>query len=415
MKSVVEEQKAGGDGAAGHGEPASQARGLVLHRIIAERRLSRAPGTAGTATASVAQDIGIERAASTALGRAAEKLLHLPVFVEQVELAPMSLSELPELLPERALLAVLEGGQDSLGVMALCPGLLTSIIEMQAIGRVTSRPPANRRPTRTDAAISADFVNALLTELGRETAGRPEFPAFASFRYATYMDDPRPLSLMLEDGEMQRLRLKFRVGSGGQRDVSILIALPVEPGRGRRMTPPQTSRPAAIGQNTLPAAAPATSPAAQVAQAVQETLAEIVQQAPIHVVGILCRRKLSMQALRALGPGSLIPLPQNALDDARLETSQGQLLARGRLGEAEGFHAIRLRSADASARIATPPAESMPGPDTAKGTFGPIGALADRLPPLPEFEPPLTDLDAPDAFRDIVTTDGSRVRGHSRG
>jgi flagellar motor switch protein FliM len=124
----------------------------------------------------------------------------LPVFVESAELLPMTLPELAELLPERALLAVLEGGRDALGVMALCPSLLASIIEMQAIGRVTSRPPANRRPTRTDAAISADFVNSLLAELGREIGDRPGIPAFGAFRYATHMDDPRPLGLMLEDG-----------------------------------------------------------------------------------------------------------------------------------------------------------------------------------------------------------------------
>jgi hypothetical protein len=32
---------------------------------------------------------------------------------------------------------------------------------------------------------------------------------------------------------MQRLQLKFRVGAGGQRDASILIALPAAPGAGR--------------------------------------------------------------------------------------------------------------------------------------------------------------------------------------
>lgn len=399
MKSAAREQKAGAEGAT---DTDMSVRGAVLQRIIAERSRNRvAPPPGG---ARPAPEFGIERAAATALGRAAEKMLRLPVFVEQAELAPMTLPELAELLPERALLAVLEGGRDSLGVMALCPNLLTSIIEMQAIGRVTSRPPASRRPTRADAAISADFVNAFLAELGRETAGRPGIPAFATFRYATYMDDPRPLGLMLEDGDMQRLRLKFRVGAGGQRDASILIALPAEPGSGARMTPPQA------GTAALPAQAPVAAPVPATRSA-PESLAEAVQQAPIRVVGILCRRKLSLQTLRGLGPGSLIPLPQNALDDARLETSRGQVLARGRLGEAEGFHAIRLRSTG----DATPAATARPDCATSLAAPRPLGPALSPLPPRPDIEPPIADIDDPDAFRENASSNIGWIGGRPAG
>ena len=418
MKSAAEEQKAGAEVAAGHAPPDTRGHGLILHRIIAERRHAQKQPLSRPASGPPAQEFTIERAAATALGRAAEKQLRLPVFIESAELLPMTLPELAELLPERALLAVLEGGQDALGVMALCPSFLASIIEMRAIGRVTSRPPANRRPTRTDAAISADFVNSLLTELGREMHGRPEIPAFDTFRYATHMDDPRPLGLMLEDGEMQRLQLKFRVGAGGQRDASILIALPAAAGSGRRdrSTPAPLAAQATGGRNAMIPAPPSNKPTAPVAQAAPLSLAEAVQLAPIRVVGILCRRKLSLQALRALGPGSLIPLPQNVLDDARLETGDRQLLARGRLGEADGFHAIRLRHAEAPVQGAPAAAASEPAFDIASGMpfAAPRDLSAGKPPPLADFEPPLADIDAPDAFRDAQALDASRVRGNSR-
>ena len=45
-------------------------------------------------------------------------------------------------------------------------------------------------------------LNALLAELGRECAAQPGCPDFGAFRYATYLDDPRPLLLMLEEGEI---------------------------------------------------------------------------------------------------------------------------------------------------------------------------------------------------------------------
>lgn len=407
MTSTAEEHKAGADGAAGHAAPSSGGQGQILRRIIAGQRNALRPALTATGSGGPTAEFSLARAAGIALGRAAERQLRLPVFVESAELLPMTLPELAELLPERALLAVLEGGRDALGVMALCPGLLTSIIEMQAIGRITSRPPTNRRPTRTDAAMSADFINGLLTELGRETGGQPEMPAFGAFRYATHMDDPRPLGLMLEDGEMQRLQLKFRVGAGGQRDASILIALPAAPDA--RRTPlrpaPQTAL-APEGRGTMISAAPSNSPAAPVAQAAPVSLAGTVQLAPIRVVGILCRRKLSLQALRALGPGSLIPLPQNVLDDARLETVRGQLLARGRLGEADGFHAIRLRHAETPLRAVAPPAtEPAMGSTVATPLSTPDDPAAGGLFPPTGFEPPLADIDASDAFRETPATD----------
>lgn len=300
--------------------------GLVLRRMIAERERQQAPRQFA---AAAAVEVSLERAAATALGRAADRLYKLPVYVEKVELLPVSLSELPELLPERALLAVLEAPRDRLGMMAICPAMLTSLIEMQALGRITARKPVPRRATRTDATISADFVNLLLAELGRELGERAGCPPFADFRYATYLDDPRPLGLVLDDTPMQRLSLRFRIGPGGKRDGVLTLALPTQSGEDAK------SR----GQSSIPAL---TSPSPPAPEAEPPSLAQAVQAAPIMLFGVLCRRSFTLGALRELGPGALLPLGPNALDEARLETRSGQLVACGRLGEAEGFHAIRV-------------------------------------------------------------------------
>lgn len=349
--------------------------GLVLHRMMAQRALLRGPQDQAAVAASAAVEVDLGRAAATALGRAAERLHRLPVFVEKAEFAAMSLPELAELLPERALLAVVEGGRDLLGVVGLCPALLASLIEMQALGRVTARAPTLRRATRTDAAISADFVNAFLAELGRELGHRPDYPTFDAFRYTTFLDDPRPLALMLEDGEMLRLTLRFRIGPGGQRDGTLMLALPIaRPARqtgapGRMLSAPQT-------------AAPTPEPP-------RADLREAVQQAPVRLVGVLCRRRLSLRMLRELAPGATIPLGPNVLDEARIETPQGQVIAHGRLGEAEGFHAIRLGRAAGAA----------PHPSQDDG-------IADAM--TADLQAPLGDLHQPDAFRLASATDAAQ-------
>lgn len=373
MDSAATQQAGGPDKTAlAPGGTAGRAGAPVLHRLITARGNSRAPSTSQAPV-----EFRIERAAATALGRAAERQARLPVFVEKVELARMTLPELPEILPERALLAVIEGRRDAIGVAAICPDLLASLIEMQAIGRVTARPAPARKPTRTDASISADFINALLGELSRECQGQ-EAPHFGNFRYATYMDDPRPLSLMLEDGEMVRLTIRFRIGPGGQRDATLVIVLPLDK---ETRLPPESVKPDAGAVVPAPSAPVAVKPAA--------SLAAVVQQTPVAVVGILCRRKISLQTLRGLVPGALIQLPHNVLDDARIETPQGQLLARGRLGESEGLHAIRLRDlAQETAATHSEPAHR------------PASALASGDTPVTRNpEPPIQDVHEADPFR----------------
>jgi flagellar motor switch protein FliM len=101
------------------------------------------------------------------------------------------------------------------------------------------------------------------------------------------------------------------------------------------------------------------------------------------------------------------------LDDARLETGQGQLLARGRLGEADGLHAIRLRHAEMPLRGTAPAAAAAPAIDVANA--GPRATGIDGLPPLAGFDMPLGDINSPDAFRDMQGIGAGQGKGNLRG
>lgn len=70
------------------------------------------------------------RAAATAVGRAADRLYKLPVQPISVTPGGLTLAELPELLPEGGLLAVLQGPGEALGVMALSFEAVTALIEI---------------------------------------------------------------------------------------------------------------------------------------------------------------------------------------------------------------------------------------------------------------------------------------------
>ena len=315
-----------------------------------------------------------ERIISGALGRAAERVHGLPLFFDRVEVRQAGLAELAECLPEPALILVAEGPAEALGAVAICPGLLASVIEMQAVGRVSSRVLPMRRPTRTDGAICADLVNACLFELGDELASQPGFEGLRGFRYASFLDDARPLGLMLEDTAFHLLSVHLRAGNAGQRDGRMVIALPVATAvrqaetRAILLEPRPEEPPSEAADEICPAG----------------SLAGMVRTVPIDLVGILGRRMISLGELRSLSPGDTIALPAALLSAATLETTGGQVLFRGKLGEFAGRHALRLVG---GAEGATAPASGWTQHEQAS-----VRALA--------HEPPIADLGTPDAFRD---------------
>ncbi|TJZ92973.1 FliM/FliN family flagellar motor switch protein [Paracoccus gahaiensis] len=270
------------------------------------------------------------RAAATAIGRAADRLYKLPVRTLSVRPGALTLAELPELLPELPLIAVLQGPGDRLGALALCPQAVAGLVEWQALGRVTSRGLERRRPSRSDALLCAEFIDTFLKELPAEMEGVEGFEAVAGFSFMTHLDDPRPLSLMLEDVPFRSLSFDLGIGAPDMREGKLLLALP---------QPAGLIRPRGEGAVPLQMAAPVAPPPPPP----RPTLAAAMQEAPVQLSAILCRRRISLAELRGLTQGRLLTLPRNSLTQATLETAGGQVLATGKLGEADGCHALRLR------------------------------------------------------------------------
>lgn len=352
---------------------------VLLRHVAAAAGRRAAAGGVGPAAPRPSSVRALERIVASALGRAAERVHGLPLFFDRVECTRAGLAELSELFPERALISVVEGPAEALGVMVICPGLVTSVVEMQAMGRISSRAAAARRPTRADGAICADFINACLAELGGELGPLPGWDGMRGYRYASFVDDPRPLGLMLDEVTFHLLTIRLRAGDAGQRDGCMVIA--------------------------LPEATVATSPAIEAVEPKKQpspdrdgggSLAEAVRAVPIDLAGVLCRRSISLGELRALAPGDLIALPPGVLGAATLETSGGQVLFRGKLGELAGRHALRL-VADREGRDLPPGNEMM-----AEG----LAARSELRAGNPE--PPISDLTSPDAFRDPRQSSANR-------
>lgn len=358
----------------------------MLSRLLQARDDARLAGGAAPALPHL-PPITAKRAALNAIARAFEHMYQLPSTPLEMSPAAITLAEMAELLPQPALLSVVEGQGETIGVVAICPNLMTALIELQTIGRLTARPVDTRRPTRSDAIICADFINALLDELGGEMARIDGFENFEGFRYASFLEDQRALLLMLEDCPYRSLRYSVRLGHEPAREGQIFVALP------------QKAAVAALAPPVRQDARPGGAAAAQDGRKSGPDLSGQMAQAPIEVVGVLCRRKMRLGDLRDLREGQLLPLPRVDLAQTRLETGSGQLLAIGKLGEADGNHAIRLRR-EGDQPEAEPDLHRAGG-QTARPDL-PSNATAQEAPgqnPAVSPEPPIADLSLPDSFR----------------
>ncbi|MFC3179856.1 FliM/FliN family flagellar motor switch protein [Cypionkella sinensis] len=301
----------------------------VIRRKIAMARAQMAEGGPGA-----------DRGWRLALARAARDKLSLPLEVTALAMQRVSLAELLELPPAQALIAVLQGPAEGMGLLILSPPVLAAMIEAQTLGKVATAALASRKPTRTDAAMVAPTLDAALEEMEQALAQEADLHWAGGFRYASFLDDPRPLGLLLEDIDYRVLTADLSLGLGARQGV-ILLALPAE------------------GKGTLPMpAAPGPENAAQAGQAFAQALADQVDAVSCVLDAVVSRVSLPLARVMGLRVGEVITLPRAAIDRISFEGLDGRALAEGRLGQNRGMRAIRLTGGEAAVPRAMLPAAS---------------------------------------------------------
>ena len=108
---------------------------------------------------------GADRGWRLALARAARDAMGLDLEFRSLTIARRSLAEILEIVPDRALLALLDGPQGGLGVLMLGATVTASFIEKQTLGKLGSQAPAPRKASRIDAAMVAGVIDRALAGL----------------------------------------------------------------------------------------------------------------------------------------------------------------------------------------------------------------------------------------------------------
>jgi len=271
---------------------------------------------------------GADRSWRLALARAARDQMSLALDVTRLSLSRKGLAEVLELPPELSFLAVLEGPGEGLGLMVVSQTVLAGLIEKLTIGRVLRHPVVPRRPTRTDAAMVVEVIDAALAGLENQLSEEADLIWAGGFRYASFLDDPRPLGLLLEDQPYRVLTAEVSLEQGA-RQGTLILALPAQ-GRGLRQAPPLSSEQEEGATGPVFAAA----------------IAEAIMSVEARLDAVIARVSLPLFQVTALREGDMLALPMAALDRVALDSAFGVTVGQGRLGQNRGMRAIRLGDAE---------------------------------------------------------------------
>ncbi|MFN7004264.1 MAG: FliM/FliN family flagellar motor switch protein [Roseinatronobacter sp.] len=271
--------------------------------------------------AQAQQQAQFAAALRVAFGRMAADCPGLDAVVQNVDIRQGGLAEILDLTESGMFLALLEGREDTIGMVMACPSLLAGMIEAQTTGQVDSAPAPRRKPTRTDAALVAPMIDAFLRLVDQRCAELPQAALVSGYVYGSYLDDPRPLGILLEDGSYHLIAFRISLGFGAKDGTWFLIL-------------PDPKAPAPTGQTARSEADDSRDWQARLETAVSGS--EVVIRA------MLGRVQITLTDALRLRPGDVLSLPETALEALTLESITRERLGIGRLGQARGQRAVRL-------------------------------------------------------------------------
>ena len=267
---------------------------------------------------------GIPRLSATgalgnALRRAGQDVANVSIAVQSVEENKAVLDEVLGDLPEHALLCLVEGPESSFGMAVLDRSLMAGLVEAQTIGSVSSATVADRPPTRTDAAICADFVDRLLEcfEVEAHGAKLDIIPHVSGYRYALPIMDPQVISLTLENVFYRAFRADLDLANGAKQGVLTLI-LPSD------------------------VAAKAKQNQANDGDTPDHTITDVALTCRAELRAVLHQVHLPVTDVAKFEVGMMIPVPIQAMGQVELLDSDDEIVTICRLGRMSGQRALRI-------------------------------------------------------------------------
>ena len=267
----------------------------------------------------------------------------------------IGLADAKEALPERRLMAVLEGPGDIRALCVLESGVVDALVEVQTTGRVDTSPALPRETTRIDAALTRDFIGLFLSGFAAEMTGQPGVNWPLGLTYGTCVRDERQLDLLFPDRPYHLIRASLTLG-GGAKTGQVMLWVPVTQDAVMQLD---------------------DGPGDRLAWA--RIWPAIAAESPVMLEAVLIRQTMPLSRLQALEVGDLLEFDRADLAEMQIADVTGKPVLRARLGCKSGKRAICLMPG-----AGLPPAREPPpraDPEAAEKT--PAEALIDAAMPGP--------------------------------
>ncbi|OAN78350.1 hypothetical protein A8B82_10185 [Sulfitobacter sp. EhC04] len=317
------------------------------------------------------------------LAKVADDLLDLALAALAIKVEEVAGDDLQEHFDARNLLMLLDGPDGRPAAAALDPLLVGALIQQQTMAQVLPDTGGDPRPmTDTDAAVTAPFVNALI----KRAAALPDAPAdkhlLAGHAFGSRVDNPRLLSLALEEQAYRLITLTVDI-AGGVRQGQILLCLP-EPDEAVAQVPPEDAVEEVAGKGNQKSA----------------TLSQSVLALDVGLDIALARLRMPLARLGQLRVGDTLELNGARFDRAEVLRPGGGSLVRGVLGQLDGCRALRIvpekrgaqtpnrRASDRAGLDQRAPEPHSPPIPSAPAEMAPI----DVSPAAPDDLPDMSDL-----------------------
>ncbi len=316
------------------------------------------------------------KALRLALSKSADELLDLSLVVRSAEYEFVTVEQMLEMLSDEQLLILLDGADNSSGVLGFDLSTTAALVEQSTMGRVSPLEPDPRPTTATDAALVAPVIDDVLLRLAMMLEGERDMHWVPGYSFGVRIENKRLLALALEAPDFHVFRLNLDLG--GVKQGNMVLALQDR---------------AKLSDLELDLRDGTASKA---------NLGDAVMGAPASIDAILHRVSLPLSEISRLKVGDLIPVPREALSETRLEaTGRGTCLGHVRLGQVNGFRAVRLTMeelAEARNMVGGRMDESFGSTDqdgSMEGFQQDEGGYPD-LPGLPPLAPAMEDSGFPD-------------------
>lgn len=304
-----------------------------------------------------------------ALSKAAEVELGLALRAQTIKEELVDHAQVLDALDDEALLLLLEGPHDTRGVAIIDIQALSALIEVQTLGQVLASEAVKRRPTRIDAAMCETLLDRMLKEFEAHLKETTAADWSKGFRFDKQVTSLRLLGLALADVPYRLFHLPLDLSDGAKQGL-LQIVLPAQ---GVRRQP--------VG----------AGPDGGWAKAMEQ----VVRDSQVEIRGVLHRAQQTLVQVQGLAIGDLVHIPKAAVTSVSMEGSDDCVVGHARLGQQNGFRALRVSGAGAGMPAAADPIADLAGAGLAGAGFPAADIAA-----TPATEPPegMADMATPAAM-----------------